>query len=166
MAEAEHAAAIAPYEGKTALRAEALLAHMGVDGRELRLAFEQQQQIGKRRFACLGLHALVQRLDEGQIIRRVHGQTRRFVRQPRVGGRMDDAHEIGMLLEITRHMLARDRIGGSFASQFLQSAARERVHAFMRTQRAGFGQHIIAILRNQRLHQMVDIGGIQQRRVR
>ena len=133
---------------------------MRVDGRELRLAFEQQQQVGKRSLAGLGLHALVQRLGEGEIVRRIHGQARGFVRELRIGCGMHDAHEIGVQLEIARHMLARDRIAAGLAHQFLERAAGERVHAFMRAQRARIGLHIIPVLRDQRVDHMVDEGGV------
>ena len=51
---------------------------------QLRLAFQQQQQIGQRGFAGLGLHARMHRFDEGQIVRRVDGEAAAFARQRRI----------------------------------------------------------------------------------
>ena len=146
VAVAELAAAVAADEREPARAAELLLLHMRVECAQRGLALEQQQKIAERGLAGFGVEPGMHRLDEGEIVRRVDGEAAAFARQRRIRLGARDGHEIGMQLEIAGDVLARDRIVVRVHHQLVERAARERIDALMRGDRAVFQQHVIAAL--------------------
>ena len=170
MAIAESTTAIATDQGHAARRLaggprDGLLFHVGIDAREVRLALQQQQQVGERGFARPGRQPGMHRFDECQVVRRVDGQASALSGQRRIWGGAHDLYEVGMQLEIAGDMLARGRIGGGIHHQLVQGAAAEGIDALMGAVSALFQQHVIAVLLDQGGDQVVDEAGIDERRI-
>ena len=103
--------------------------------------------------------------DEGQIVGRIDGEPAALARKGRIFRRARDRHEIGMELEIAGDMLARGCIVARIHHQLVERTARERIHALMRGDSTFLQQNIIAVLRDQMLHQMIDKARIDERRI-
>ncbi len=132
-----------------------LLAHMRVQISQRWLAFEEKKQIFKRGFAGTRFQPPMHRFDESQIVRRIDRQPAAGSGKRGIGGCARDAHEIGMELEITGDMFARDRIVGRIHHQLVERAPRKGIDAFMGGDGTVFQQNVIAVLLDQRGHQMI-----------
>jgi len=136
-----------------------------IDGVQFRFAFQQQQKIGQRGGAGLGVKPRMDRFGKGQVIRRLDGETAALLVQRHIRFGAHDLHKIGMQLEIAGDMFARFWIMSGVHHQPVKRAPAEWIDPFMGAFRAVLQQNVIAVLLDKGGDQVIHKTSIDERNV-